>query len=51
MAQKWFDIANGPRSQASFDADLRVFNDGQMSSKPATQQQQQIQPKDADKKV
>jgi hypothetical protein len=50
MAQRWFDLANGPRSQAGFDSAVRVFNEGQMRSKPAMQQQQQIQPKDEDKK-
>lgn len=49
MAQKWFDLANGPRSQAGFDAAVQVFNDGQMRPKPAMQQQQQMQPED-DKK-
>jgi hypothetical protein len=49
MAQKWFDLANGPRSQAGFDAAQRVFNEGQMRPRPAMQQQQQIQPKDEDK--
>jgi hypothetical protein len=44
MAQKWFDLANGPAT--NIDAALRVFNEGQMSdTKPAMQQQQQIQPK------
>jgi hypothetical protein len=28
MAQRWFDMANGP--QIDFDAVLRVFNEGQM---------------------
>jgi hypothetical protein len=32
MAQRWFDLANGPGSQAGFDAALRVFNEGQMRS-------------------
>jgi hypothetical protein len=45
MAQKWFDLANGPAT--SLDAALREFNTSQMSDapKPAVQQQQQIQPK------
>jgi hypothetical protein len=49
MAQKWFDLSDGSRSQAGFDAALRVFNEGQMHSQPVTQQQQQIQPNDEDK--
>jgi hypothetical protein len=50
MAQKWFDLANGPaRSQDSLDAAMRVFNDRQMRTEPAMQQQQQIQPKDEGK--
>jgi hypothetical protein len=48
MAQKWFDLANGPASRGLFDAAVRVFNEGQMSPRPATQQQQQIQPKRED---
>jgi hypothetical protein len=52
MAQRWFELANGPRSQDDFDAAVRVFNESQMRSRqPATQQQQQIQPKDEDKKA
>jgi hypothetical protein len=45
MAQKWFDLANGPT--ASLDGALREFNASQMSDArtPAMQQQQQIQPK------
>jgi hypothetical protein len=50
MAQKWFDLSKGSRSQAGFDAALRVFNEGQMRSQPVTQQQQQVQPNDEDKK-
>jgi hypothetical protein len=42
MAQRWFDLANGPGSQAAFDAAVRVFNEGQMRSTRAMQQQQQI---------
>jgi hypothetical protein len=45
MAQKWFDLANGPTT--NLDAALREFNASQMSDArtPAVQQQQQIQPK------
>jgi hypothetical protein len=45
MAQKWFDLANGPTT--NLDAALREFNASQMSDArpPAMQQQQQIQPK------
>jgi hypothetical protein len=44
MAQKWFDLANGP---TNLDAALREFNTSQMRDalKPAVQQQQQIQSK------
>jgi hypothetical protein len=42
MAQKWYDLANG--SPTNFEAIVREFNDEQMS-RPVTQQQQQIQPK------
>jgi len=48
MAQKWFDLSKGSRSQAGLDAALRVFNEGQMHSQPVTQQQQQIQPNEED---
>jgi len=48
MAQKWFDLSEGPLSQAGLDAALRVFNEGQMHSRPVTQQQQQIQPNESD---
>jgi hypothetical protein len=43
MAQKWFDLANGPTT--NLDAALR--NTSQMSDArtPTMQQQQQIQPK------
>jgi hypothetical protein len=43
MAQRWYDLANGPA--VNFDAIVREFNDRQMSdtSKPVMQQQQ-IQP-------
>jgi hypothetical protein len=51
MAQKWLDLSKGSRSQAGLDAALRVFNEGQMRSQPVTQQQQQIQPNDEDKKT
>ena len=51
MAQTWFNLANEPRSQNDLDAAVRVFNEGQMQPRqPVTQQQQQIQPKDEDKK-
>ena len=45
MAQKWFDLANGPAT--NLDAALREFNTAQMRDalRPAMQQQQQIQPK------
>jgi hypothetical protein len=45
MAQRWYDLANGPATD--FDAVQREFNDGQMRGafKPVMQQQQQIQPK------
>jgi len=45
MAQKWFELANGPPSQGAFDTAVRAFNDRQLGPQPATQQQQQIQPK------
>ena len=50
MAQTWFDLANEPQRQGTLEAAVRAFNDGQMSPKRVTQQQQQIQPKDDDKK-
>lgn len=46
MAQRWYDLANGPA--INFDAMVREFNDRQMSdttSRPVMQQQQQIQPR------
>jgi len=45
MAQRWYDLANGPAPD--FDAIVRGFNEQQMTatSKPIVQQQQQIQPK------
>jgi hypothetical protein len=45
MAQKWFDLANGPAT--NLDVALREFNTAQMRDalRPAMQQQQQIQPK------
>jgi hypothetical protein len=48
MAQRWYDLANGPA--VNFDAIVREFNDRQMSdtSKPVMQQQQQIQPQKKD---
>jgi hypothetical protein len=45
MAHKWFDLANGPRSQGRLRRCQRVLNEGQMRPKSAMQQQQQIQPK------
>jgi hypothetical protein len=49
MAQKWFDLANGPARGDRLNTILRDFNDDQMSSrtgsKPVLQQQQQVQPK------
>jgi hypothetical protein len=42
MAQKWYDLANGPATD--FNAIVQEFNDQQMS-KPVTQQQQVQQPK------
>jgi hypothetical protein len=48
MAQRWFDLANGPTTQGGLDFAVREFNEGQMVPKqPAqtAQQQQQIQPK------
>jgi len=51
MAQRWLDLSNGSQSQAGFNAALHVFNEGQMRSHPVTQQQQQIQPNDEDKKT
>jgi hypothetical protein len=44
MAQKWFDLANGPPSQDALDVAVRAFNDWQMSPQSVAQQQQ-IQPK------
>lgn len=48
MAQRWYDLANGPT--INFDAILREFNERQMSdtSEPVMQQQQQIQPRKND---
>jgi hypothetical protein len=40
MAQKWYELANGPATD--FNAIVQEFNDQQMS-KPVTQQQQQVQ--------
>jgi hypothetical protein len=49
MAQRWFDLANGPTTQGGLDFAVREFNEGQMVPKQTTQtaqqQQQQIQPK------
>jgi len=43
MAQKWFDLANGPTT--NLDAALREFNTSQMSDAPTpTMQQQQQNP-------
>jgi hypothetical protein len=49
MAQKWFDLSKGSRSQVGLDAALRVFNEEQMHARPVTQQQQQIQPNEEDR--
>jgi hypothetical protein len=49
MAQRWFDFANGLPGYVTFNAGVRVFIEGQMAPKPM-QQQQQIQPKNDDKK-
>jgi hypothetical protein len=40
MAQKWFDLANGPPSQGALDAAVRAFNDWQLSPQFVTQQRQ-----------
>jgi hypothetical protein len=48
MAQRWFDLANGPTTQGGLDFAVREFNEGQMVPKQTAQtaqQQQQIQPK------
>jgi hypothetical protein len=45
MAQRWFELANGPPSQDTLDVAVRAFNERQMSPQPVMQQQQQIQPK------
>jgi hypothetical protein len=53
MAQRWFDLANGPTAQGGLDFAVRAFNEGQMvpkqtaqqQPKQIAQQQQQIQPK------
>ena len=51
MAQKWFDLANsGSPSHAAFDAAVRGLNEEQISPQPVRQRQQQIQPKDDEKK-
>jgi hypothetical protein len=49
MAQRWFDLANGS-SQATLDAAMRSFNDGQMAPTTVVQQQQQAQPERTTKK-
>jgi hypothetical protein len=36
MAQKWFDLANGPRGQDALDVAVRAFNDWQMSPQSST---------------
>jgi hypothetical protein len=50
MAQRWFDLANGSSGDGRLNIILRDFNDAQMSSRtgsrPVTQQQQQVQPKE-----
>jgi len=43
MAQRWYDMANGPST--NFDAVQRAFNEAQMAPRPVMQQQQQVQPK------
>jgi hypothetical protein len=48
MAQRWFDLANGPLSQGALDAAVRAFNERQATPEPVMQQQQQVQPKDGD---
>ena len=50
MAQIWFDRADRLLPQASLDAAVGVFNEGQLKPTRITQQQQQIQPKDEDEK-
>jgi hypothetical protein len=48
MAQRWFDLANGPTAKDGLDFAVREFNEGQMVPKQTAQQQQQqqqIQPK------
>jgi hypothetical protein len=45
MAQRWFDLADGPTAQDGLDFAVREFNEGQMVPKQTMQQQQQIQPK------
>jgi hypothetical protein len=45
MAQRWFDLANGPTTQDGLDFAVREFNERQMVPKQTVQQQQQIQPK------
>jgi hypothetical protein len=42
-------LANGS-SQATLDAAMRSFNDGQMAPTPVVQQQQQAQPERTTKK-
>jgi hypothetical protein len=51
MAQIWFDRADASLPQASLDAAVGVFNERQMKPTRVLQQQQQIQPKDEDKKA
>jgi hypothetical protein len=45
MAQRWFDLADGPTTQGGLDFAVREFNEGQMVPRQTAQQQQQIQPK------
>jgi hypothetical protein len=47
MAQKWFDLANGPPGQDALDVAVRALNERQMSPKPAMQQQQRSSRGDA----
>jgi hypothetical protein len=44
MAQRWFELADGPAGQAALDTAVEAFNDGQMKPEPVLQQQQQVQP-------
>jgi hypothetical protein len=50
MAQKWLELANGPTGQVGFEAAIQEFNMRQMEPTSLMQQQQQVQPRDDDKK-